>query len=162
MPSTSPELEALISKKKRADKALARTKKSLDSLSAYLASFNVDHLDVSKLQSAVDVYDTSAAQLDEKVTELEKEIKEIDEAMDEERKKLAGPSENSKLNLKASIGIFADSEGEIKIALIYGVSFFLMLPCSASNVLVQPCITRLGARDMIFGWTWKPRTSLYR
>ncbi|KAF5315032.1 hypothetical protein D9619_007476 [Psilocybe cf. subviscida] len=121
VPSTSSELESLSSKKKRAEKALARAKKSLDSLSAYLTSFNVDHLDVSKLQGAVDAYDASAAQLDEKVTELEKEIKEIDEAMNEERKSLAGPSENSKLNLKASIGIFADSEGEIKIALIYAV-----------------------------------------
>lgn len=122
MPSTSPELESLSSKKKRAEKALARAKSSLDSLSAYLASFSVDHLDVSKLQGAVDAYDASAAQLDEKVTELEKEIKDIDEAMTEERKKLAGPSENTKLSLKASIGIFADSEGEIQIALIYGSS----------------------------------------
>jgi predicted nucleic acid-binding Zn-ribbon protein len=136
VPSTSPELEILSSKKKRAEKALARANKSLDSLSAYLTSFNVDHLDVSKLQSAVDAYDASAAQLDEKVTELGKEIKEIDEAMNEERQKLAGPSENSKLSLKASIGIFADSEGEIKIALIYGAS---RSSCRLTIILILCC-----------------------
>ena len=79
-----------------------------------------EHLQVTKLQEVVEQYDSTAGDLDEKVTELEKELKETEEAIKEERKRLAGPTGNEKLNLKATIGVFADSEGEIKIALIYG------------------------------------------
>lgn len=79
-----------------------------------------EHLQVTKLQEVVEQYDSTASDLDEKVTELEKELKETGEAIKEERKRLAGPTGNEKLSLKATIGVFADSEGEIKIALIYG------------------------------------------
>ncbi|KAJ3505838.1 hypothetical protein NLJ89_g7202 [Agrocybe chaxingu] len=49
-----------------------------------------------------------------------KTLKEADEAIAEERNLLAGPTGNEKLNLKATIGVFAEFDGEIKIALIYG------------------------------------------
>ncbi|CAA7266059.1 unnamed protein product [Cyclocybe aegerita] len=122
IPTTSPTLKSLLSKKKQDEKALARVQKSLNSLETYLTSVKAEHLDVSKLQEVVRQYDTTAGQLDEKVTELEKQLKETDEAIAEERKKLAGPTGNEKLNLKATIGVFADIEGEVKIALIYAVS----------------------------------------
>ncbi|KAF8959143.1 hypothetical protein BDZ97DRAFT_1839119 [Flammula alnicola] len=121
VPTTSPALVALVSQKKRAEKALARTLKSLSSMETYLASVKSEHLEVSKLKEVVQSYDANAEELDDKVTELEKEIKQMDEAIVDEKKKLAGPSGNEKLNLKATIGVFAESEGEIKIALIYAV-----------------------------------------
>jgi peptidoglycan hydrolase CwlO-like protein len=110
----------LLSKQKRVEKALARTLKSLSSLETYLSSLKAEHLQVTKLQEVVEQYDSTAGDLDEKVTELEQELKETEEAIKEERKRLAGPTGDEKLNLKATIGVFADSEGDIKIALIYG------------------------------------------
>jgi len=120
IPTSSPSLVELLSKEKRVEKALGRTLKSLLSLETYLSSLKAEHLQVTKLQEVVEQYDSTAGNLDEKVTELEKELKETQEAIKEERKRLAGPTGNEKLNLKATIGVFADSEGEIKIALIYG------------------------------------------
>ena len=120
IPTTSLLLEELLSKQKRVEKALARTIKSLGSLETYLYSVNAEHLQVTKLQEVVEQYDSTAAGLDEKVTRLEKELKETEEAIKKERKCLAGPTGNEKLNLKVTIGVFADSEEEIKIALIYG------------------------------------------
>ena len=120
IPTSSPLLVELLSKEKRVEKALGRTIKSLLSLETYLSSLKAEHLQVTKLQEVVEQYDSTAGNLDEKVTELEKELKETQEAIKEERKRLAGPTGNEKLNLKATIGVFADSEGEIKIALIYG------------------------------------------
>lgn len=88
---------------------------------------DAEHTDVTKLQEVVRTYDKAAAELDDKVTLLENEIGEIKEAIDKEREDLAGPTENEKLNLKVSIGVFADFEGEIKIALIYGLFFSFLL-----------------------------------
>jgi hypothetical protein len=120
IPTTSPLLVELLSKQKCTEKALARTVKSLASLETYLSSVKAEHLQVTKLREVVEQYDSNAAGLDEKVTRLEKELNETEEAIREERKRLAGPTGNEKLNLKATIGVFADSEGELNIALIYG------------------------------------------
>ena len=120
IPTTSPLLVELVSKQKRTEKALARTVKSLASLETYLSSVKAEHLQVTKLREVVEQYESNAAALDDKVTKLEKELKETEQAISEEKKRLAGPSGNDKLNLKATIGVFTDSEAEIKIALIYG------------------------------------------
>ncbi|KAF8148209.1 hypothetical protein B0H34DRAFT_669000 [Crassisporium funariophilum] len=120
--TSSDALVALCAKEKRLEKALERTKKSLASLETYLESLNVEHLKVTQLREVVKNYDETGEELDDKVTELEKELLETTAAIKEERLKISGPSGNEKLNLKASIGVFADFEGEIKIALIYAVS----------------------------------------
>ncbi|KAF9476194.1 hypothetical protein BDN70DRAFT_882734 [Pholiota conissans] len=121
VPTTSPTLSALLTKQKRAQKALARALKSISSLETYLTSVNSDHLEVAKLKEVVEGYDSTAEELDNKVTELEAEIKETTDAISEEKNQLAGPTENEKLNLKAVIGVFAESEGDIKVALVYAV-----------------------------------------
>jgi anion-transporting ArsA/GET3 family ATPase len=113
-------LVELLSKQKRAEKALARAVNSLSSLETYLSSVKVDHLEVTKLREVVEQYDSTAGDLDEKITVLEKELKETAEAIKKEKSRLAGPTGNEKLNLKATIGVFADKEGDINITLIYG------------------------------------------
>ena len=125
IPTTSPALISLLAKEKHTEKALTRTRKSLASLEAYLASMNIEHLAVSNVRGVMQEYETSASELDEKVTELEDELKETQDAIQEEKKRLSGPTINEKLNLKATIGVFADFEGEIKVALIYGASLFV-------------------------------------
>jgi chromosome segregation ATPase len=89
-------------------------------LETYLKSVNTGHVDVSKLQDVVHHYDATAEELDDRVTKLEEELKELKTAAKAEQEKLAGPTGNEKLNLRATIGVFADGEGEVKIALIYG------------------------------------------
>ncbi|PPQ80767.1 hypothetical protein CVT25_001904 [Psilocybe cyanescens] len=122
VPTTSPALTSLLSKEKKTQKALARALKSLSSVETYISSVRVEDLDVSNLRNVVQQYDATAGELDDRVTELEAELKSASEAIREERKRLAGPTGNDKLNLKATIGVFADFEGEIKIALIYAVN----------------------------------------
>ncbi|KAF6747896.1 hypothetical protein DFP72DRAFT_1167026 [Ephemerocybe angulata] len=120
-PTTSEKLEALQAEQTKTLKALARAEKALSSLETYLNSLNSQHLDVSKLPSIVDSYDAAAEKLDTKVTELENTKIRIEKEIEEETKSLAGPKGNEKLNLKSTIGVFADLEGEVEIALIYAV-----------------------------------------
>jgi len=119
-PTTSPALTALLAKQKQTEKALARTQKSLSSLEKYLSSVSSSHVDTAKLRDVVQSYNATAGELDTKVTELEDELQELEDEIKAEKVKLSGPTGNEKLNLKASIGVFADVDGEIQIALIYG------------------------------------------
>lgn len=125
--TTSPTLTSLLSKEKKTQKALARALKSLSSVETYISSVRVEDLDVSNLRNVVQQYDATAGELDDKVTELEEELRNINEELKKERERLVGPTGNEKLNLKATIGVFADFEGEIKIALIYGAHLHLLL-----------------------------------
>jgi len=156
-------LVELLSKQKRVEKALGRTLKSLSSLETYLSSLKAEHLQVTKLQEVVEQYDATAGNLDEKVTELEKELKETEEAIKEERKRLAGPTGNEKLNLKATIGVFADSEGEIKIALIYGTWYKPPPEFPPKNSIYphrqQPSMRQHGAQATTFALTCNPKKS---
>lgn len=117
-------MEGLLLSKKRVEKALERANRSITSLETYLSSVNAQHLDVTKLADVVKNYEETAAELDDKVTTLEAEKKALEKKIQAETSKLRSETGdyNEKLNMKASIGVFADFEGEIKIALIYGAS----------------------------------------
>lgn len=118
--STSEKLESLQSEQTKTVKALARAQKALASLETYLRSLNSQHLDVTKLQSIVESYDAAAEKLDTKITELEQSKKRLEDEIEEEKKTLEGPKGNVKLGLKSTIEVFANFEGEVEIALIYG------------------------------------------
>ncbi|KAF9465725.1 hypothetical protein BDZ94DRAFT_1320026 [Collybia nuda] len=120
-PSTSPNLKALQGKKQRTLKALQRCKKSIQSVETYLATLNVQHIDMAKLGQVVIDYETTAEQLDERLLELEQKLNDIEEEITAEKAKLSGVTVNEKLGLRAAIGVFAESEGEVEIALIYAV-----------------------------------------
>lgn len=119
-PTTSETLESLNLELTRTTKALARAGKALFSLETYLGSLDSQHLDVTKLTSIVQSYDSAAEKLDSKITELEGVKKRISKDIEEEKRSLAGPKANEKLRLKSTIGVFAEVEGEVEIALIYG------------------------------------------
>ena len=119
--TTSVAIEELLSKKQRTEKALERCKKSILSLEGFLSTLNVQHIDVTALGKVMENYDTTGAALDEKVIGLEKTLKSIDEQLEAERKNLNGPSRDQKLGQRATIGVFAEAEGEVEMALIYGV-----------------------------------------
>ncbi|PPQ75228.1 hypothetical protein CVT24_007655 [Panaeolus cyanescens] len=122
--TTSATLEELLRSKKRIEKALDRASRSIASLETYLSSVNAQHLDVTKLADVVKNYEETASELDDKVTKLETEKQDVEKKIRTETEKLRSETGeyNEKLNMKASIGIFADFEGEIKIAFIYAVT----------------------------------------
>ncbi|KAJ6455475.1 hypothetical protein C8R45DRAFT_881683 [Mycena sanguinolenta] len=121
VPTSSPELAALLSKREKTSNALARCEKSITSLEQYLASLTVQHLDVSKLESVMENYDATGAKLDAKKSELTEQIRALDVEIEQERARIAVPHENNKLRVKAAIGVFAQAEGDVEIALIYAV-----------------------------------------
>lgn len=120
-PTSSDTLKELLDKERRTEKACERAKKSLTALETYLGSLKIEHLEASHLREVVNSYDTAAEELDNRIAELTNVLTETDEAISVEKRRLSGSLGNTKLNLKASIGVFADSEGEIKLALIYGL-----------------------------------------
>jgi hypothetical protein len=119
--TTSATIEELVSKKQRTGKALERCKKSLNSLEVYLSTLNVQHIDPTALGEVIDNYEATGAILDEKALDLEKTLNGIDEQLENERKKLAGPRRDDRLHQRATIGVFAKVEGEVQMALIYGM-----------------------------------------
>ena len=140
IPTTSTELKALELKRKQTEKALGRSRKAIASLETYLDSVNVQHVAVTALGEVVGSYESTCEKLDDQVTELEKQLVDLNSAVEAERKKLSGPTGNNKLNLKASIGVFADHQGEVEIALIYGTRLlFLVLTLNLLLLSRQQC-----------------------
>ncbi|KAG7444922.1 uncharacterized protein BT62DRAFT_987547 [Guyanagaster necrorhizus] len=121
--TTSAKLVDLQNKRVQLQKALDRVKKALGSLESYLGTMNSQYIDPTKLTVVVDNYDSVAEKLDDRVLELEKELKDTEDAIKAEQLMLSSPPEaNSLLKQRVSVGIFADSGGEVEIILIYAVN----------------------------------------
>jgi hypothetical protein len=78
----------------------------------------VQNLAVSQLESVLEQYESTGARLDAKKTELKRELQWEIKA---ERMQLVVPLEHNKLRNKAAIGVFAQTEGNVEIVLIYDV-----------------------------------------
>jgi hypothetical protein len=142
-PTSSDTLKELLNKKRRIEKACERAEKSLTGLETYLESLKIEHLAASNLRDVINSYDKAAEELDDRITGLENELAETDEAISVEKARLSGPVGNPKLNLKVSVGVFADSEGAVSVALIYG------------GVAVHLCfITDINQRLAVHSATW--------
>jgi hypothetical protein len=68
----------------------------------------------------MDNYDSTGEKLDAKKSDLTEELRKSDADISFERARIAVPHENDKLRVKAAIGVFAQAEGNVEIALIYG------------------------------------------
>ncbi|KAF7325553.1 hypothetical protein MKEN_00404700 [Mycena kentingensis (nom. inval.)] len=121
VPTTSSELAALFKRREQAQNALSRVDKSLASLEGYLSSLTVQHLDYSKLESVMESYNAAGEKLDAKKAALTEELKGLQADIEKEQTRIAVPHENDKLRVKAAIGVFAEQEGDVEIALIYAV-----------------------------------------
>ncbi|KAJ7239018.1 hypothetical protein B0H12DRAFT_1136594 [Mycena haematopus] len=119
--TSSPKLAELLVKREKAANALTRCEKALTSLEQYLGSLTVQHLEASHLDSVLEQYDSTGGRLDAKKAELAEELRRLDADISSERVLIAVPHENSKLRMQAAIGVFAESEGGVEIALIYAV-----------------------------------------
>ncbi|KAJ7480596.1 hypothetical protein FB451DRAFT_1556197 [Mycena latifolia] len=121
VPTASPELTALLSKRETIANALARCDKSLAALEQYLNSLTVEHLEVSQLESVMERYDSAGATLDARKSDLVEQLRAIDADVALERARITVPHENDKLHVKATVGVFAEKSGDVEIALIYAV-----------------------------------------
>ncbi|KAJ7119742.1 hypothetical protein C8R44DRAFT_624324 [Mycena epipterygia] len=119
--TSSPELIELYNRREKTASALARCKKSIASLEKYLSSLTVEHLEVSKLESVMENYDSTGEKLDARKYDLKEQLRIIDAKIVLERAQIAAPQENDKLQMKAAIGVFAEAAGNVEIALIYAV-----------------------------------------
>ncbi|KAI3622101.1 mucoidy inhibitor a [Moniliophthora roreri] len=117
--TTSPALEALIAKKARLEKALQRCQKSIASLETFLNTINARHTKSSDLSLVMKDYDSASGQLDDRVLELEKELKDLDKDISSERTKLSPDSED--MGRQAHIGLVSEEDADVEIVLIYGV-----------------------------------------
>ncbi|KAJ6519261.1 hypothetical protein C8R45DRAFT_1057782 [Mycena sanguinolenta] len=123
VPTSSPKLSELLSQREKTTNALSRCEKALTSLEQYLGSLTVQHLEVSHLDKVLEQYDSTGGRLDAKKIELTEELRRLDSEISSERALIAVPHENSKLRMQAAIGVFAESEGAVEIALIYAVPY---------------------------------------
>lgn len=117
---TSPFMDELSKKEEKAVNALARCKKAVQSIEEYVGKLNVEHLDISKLGEAMDVYDITHEKWDDKILQLLQEIKDIQDEKKAEKERLGNRGINKKLRTQAVIGLFAERAAEIDIFLIYG------------------------------------------
>ncbi|KAG5728061.1 Serine/threonine-protein kinase A-Raf [Termitomyces sp. T112] len=118
---TSSVIKELESRKEKTTKALERCKKAISSLESYLGTMDVKTVDVGHVRQVVKEYDTTAEELDNRVLELEGQLKVIDTEIEKESSSLYRLQPKNKLRKRVDIGVFADVEGEVEIVLIYAV-----------------------------------------
>ncbi|KAJ7847751.1 hypothetical protein B0H14DRAFT_3453626 [Mycena olivaceomarginata] len=121
VPKSSAKLEELLTTREDRGDALARCEQALSSLRQYLGSLTVQNLPVIQLESVLHQYETTGARLDARKKELTRELQRIDAEISAERAQVAVPPEDHKLRSKAAIGVFAQTPGNVEIALIYAV-----------------------------------------
>ncbi|ESK90594.1 mucoidy inhibitor a [Moniliophthora roreri MCA 2997] len=118
---TSSTLEELLLRKNRTEKALERCKKSISALSSFLDTLNAQHTKSTDLPTLMNDYDQAAGQLDDKLIQLEAELKGIRKEIDDETRRIS-PKPFYELGWIASVGVIAESDSEVELVLIYAVS----------------------------------------
>ncbi|KAH9475070.1 Protein F37C4.5 [Psilocybe cubensis] len=119
---SSPLFRDLDDRKARAENALQRCIKAKQAVEKYMGNISVEHMDISKLGEAMDVYDNTEEKWDLKIMELRKDIKDLEIQMDQEVQRLEMQVENKKLRTKVTLTIFTEIDAELEIILVYAVS----------------------------------------
>ncbi|KAJ7315018.1 hypothetical protein DFH08DRAFT_820983 [Mycena albidolilacea] len=123
VPMFSPKLAELLSTREDKEDALTRCEQALSSLRQYLDSLTVQNLPVTQLESVLHQYETTGARLDARKKELTRELQRIDTEIAAENAQMAVPPEDHWLRNMAAIGVFAQTPGNVEIALIYAVPY---------------------------------------
>ncbi|KAF4579590.1 hypothetical protein EYR40_000229 [Pleurotus pulmonarius] len=126
VPTTSEELKGLQKEKRLVEGAIERCKASIAALRSYVASVAADRVPSENLGQLLQHCETEGERLASQLLELEDKLTSSDEAIKTERKRLSGANSSDSdyeilLNLTASIGLFADEEGDVELTLIYAV-----------------------------------------
>lgn len=117
---TSELLERLKQQKTDMDNALARSRKALKAIDTYMDKLDAQNLDISKLGEAMDIYDTTGQKWDNNITAMEKEKRVIEASIEAEHARLQDTVTDKKLRVEVVVSLFADSDAEVEIILIYG------------------------------------------
>jgi hypothetical protein len=148
---TSPDLDALVTRREHSTKELERCKTLRDAIGTYLATLHVQHVSVNQLEETVQGCDSAAGKLDDKAINLEKELKLIDEQIKEEKQKDKA-KQNDKLRFLrkvVSLSLFVQKECTVEIVLTYGesVSYQCLI-----TLLKRPqrWPTQVGVPNMMF------------
>ena len=139
---TSPELEDLLLKKSRTEKALERCTKSIAALEGFLDSVKAEFVKSGELVEVMKDYDASAGQLEDKSTVLKKELDGLEEKIREEQKKVA-PKNRDDLGYRVSVGVNAQSASEVDLVVIYGTQRPLFGVYETSKSLL-PAVSSAG------------------
>jgi hypothetical protein len=121
---TSPLLEELEGKKLRAVNTIERCKKTIKAIDTYIEKLDVEHLDISGLGEAMEIYDSTEEEWEDKIILIKKEIVSLDKKIEEEELRLEKQVGNKKLRTQVVVGLYAESAGEVEITVIYGASDF--------------------------------------
>ena len=118
--SRSDELDSLNAEHEIVSKARERTVRAIAALGTYLDSLDIQHLDPGKLTTVLESYDSSGKRLDEALIGQDKKLKDLSERIEEETNRLKKPSGDVRLRKQVTVGVFADSEADVEVAVIYG------------------------------------------
>lgn len=112
-------MDDLTSRKEHTAKEFERCKTTRDAIGTYLATLNVEHVAVDQLDKIFQGCDASAAKLDDKALNLQKQLKVIDDEIKEERQKEQA-KKSGKLRKTITLSLFSEKESEAEFVLIYG------------------------------------------
>jgi phage shock protein A len=115
-------LKGVIEDKRRLKNSRERAEKVYARLVEQLASLKVNPNE--DWNDELDSCESAADEQDNKITDLNREIAEADEEISDTKEKL--DSEAVRNRKRISVGVLADFEGAINIALIYGGSFYIL------------------------------------
>jgi hypothetical protein len=116
----SPRVLELLSEKEDLEQSSYRAEQSLKALDGYLETLTSLSTTSANLMGTIAEYNTGARVYQDEIRAVREKLKKVEKAIEEERLKSKGKVRHRSLNMKASIGIFAEAAGEVELGLVYG------------------------------------------
>jgi predicted nucleic acid-binding Zn-ribbon protein len=122
----SQELKQLRSNKVAIEQGIYRNTQARNSLDNYLGSLSSQQTPSAKLAEIISDYDAALGDLQKKMNGLTEELEEVQNAITIEELKLQNAARvppkkwNPNLSLSVTVGIFANTDGDVELGLIYG------------------------------------------
>lgn len=128
---SSHTLDSLLAQEVRLKKALCRLQKCITAISRYSDSVNAQFLSPTAIVATQSGVEEFSAELDDKTLELEAQLEALTKEIETEKERLSKEKEDNQLDLKLlkkiNVSVYADTNCEIELVLIYG-QFILSLP----------------------------------
>lgn len=114
-----PSLRELQRKLSRANESLNRATKIVESVNSYMTKLNFETMDISKLGSAMEAFDTTGQTWEEKIYSLEREIEELTMEIGEKESEIGQADVSKRLRGTVVIDLIANEEGNVELILNY-------------------------------------------
>ena len=122
---STPKLESLRKEKGRVQKALDRKIKAIQAISSFYNSLTADQVNAIDLVKTTGQLESVHAELDEKLLNLEDELRVLEEQIKHERETLDGDLKGERLRRSASIMIATEKDVDVEIVISYGTDVLL-------------------------------------